>query len=77
MDAMKLYGSRRTHDSKGLSIPSQRRSVMMFKHFLEKNIGKPYLENALFRLQDGIDNIIPVYEHCEIVSLFLGPFSSV
>jgi len=44
-DALSYYGQKRTHDEKGVTIPSQRRYVEYYANLLKS--GKPYKKTLL------------------------------
>lgn len=77
-NAINFYNARRTLNRKGLTIASQIRYCYYFNKFLEREVQKPYFQNALLKYNsiqgkfDSLSNVASV--RLIPFSLTVGPF---
>lgn len=68
-EAFDYYAKVRTHNHKGVTIPSQRRYVKYFESFLQTNFCKPYVhmipQIIKYHIQDKTKNILRNFMHDE------------
>ena len=74
-EAMQCFGTIRSKQGSGLTIPSQKRFVNMFFMFLEERIGRPFVYNTLRMMgENGISNLIQHKTKFQVLALYMGPF---
>lgn len=88
-EAFEYYARIRTHNNKGVTIPSQRRYVKYFESFLSTNLCKPYVhmipQIIKYHIKDKTKNILTNFMHdgryfilpniFSLNNITIGPFS--